>query len=197
MENNTKNRGLELYGLVLQYQRTGEERYFEELWNEVKSFAFMMGKKYANTISREDMEEMAMVCLFDCCRCIKVETNVLTYYGRILVNRYHDFYNRPRKRGNDILNNNAISLDVTYDSEDGGYLVYNPATEDDIFFIEEFYEECKLAENEVVFVDLLNFGYKQAEIMEKLKLEKNEYRRLLKNIRKKVTNNYNFGTILK
>lgn len=195
MKQMTKNRGLELNSLVMDYQRTGEEKYFEELWGEVKAFAFMKGSKYRNTISTEDMEEIAMVCLYDCCRCLKEGTNVLTYYGRILVNRYHDFYSRPRKRGNDILNSNAISLDATYENENGGYAVYNPSTEDDIFFKEDFYEECKLAENEIIFVDLLNIGYKQTEIMRKLKLEKNEYKRLLKNIRKKVLKNYDFGTI--
>lgn len=195
MKQETKNRGLELNSLVMDYQRTGEDKYFEELWGEVKAFAFMKGKKYSNTISKEDMEELAMVCLYDCCRCLKEGTNVLTYYGRVLVNRYHDFYSRPRKRGNDILNSNAMSLDTTYNDNDGEYLVFNPSSEDDIFFIEDFYEECKLAEDEIVFVDLLNIGYKQSEIMEKLKIEKVEYKKILKTIRKKIKKNYTFGTI--
>lgn len=195
MKQETKNRGLELNSLVMDYQKTGEDKYFEELWGEVKAFAFMKGKKYSNTISTEDMEELAMVCLYDCCRCLKEGTNVLTYYGKVLVNRYHDFYSRPRKRGNDILNNNAMSLDTTYNDNDGEYLVFNPSSEDDIFFIEDFYEECKLAEDEIVFVDLLNIGYKQSEIMEKLKIEKVEYKKILKNIRKKIKKNYTFGTI--
>lgn len=181
--------------VALNYQRTKEDKYFEQLWEEVKPFAFMKGKKYFNTISREDMEEIAMLCLYDCCRCIKEGTNVLTYYGKILVNRYHDFYTKPTKRGNDKLNTEALSLDITYDTNDSNYLVFNPSSEDDIFFVEDFYEECKLAEDEIVFVDLLNFGYKQSEIMEKLKLEKNQYRKILKAIRKKILNNYDFGTI--
>lgn len=194
MKQETKNRGLELNSLVMNYQKTGEDRYFEELWREVKSFAFMKGNKYRNTISVEDMEEIAMICLYDCCRCLKEGTNVLTYYGKILVNRYHDFYSRPRKRGNDILNNNSLSLDYEYENNIGFYNI-SCKVEDDIFFIEDFYEECKLAENEIVFVDLLNYGYKQAEIMEKLKIEKIEYKKLLKNIRKKIKNNYIFENV--
>ena len=194
MKQETKNRGLELNSLVMNYQKTGEDRYFEELWREVKPFAFMKGNKYRNTISVEDMEEIAMICLYDCCRCLKEGTNVLTYYGKILVNRYHDFYSRPRKRGNDILNNNSLSLDYEYENNIGFYNI-SCKVEDDIFFIEDFYEECKLAENEIVFVDLLNYGYKQAEIMEKLKIEKIEYKKLLKNIRKKVKNNYIFENV--
>ena len=194
MKQETKNRGLELNSLVMNYQKTGEDRYFEELWREVKSFAFMKGNKYRNTISVEDMEEIAMICLYDCCRCLKEGTNVLTYYGKILVNRYHDFYSRPRKRGNDILNNNSLSLDYEYENNVGFYNI-SCRVEDDIFFIEDFYEECKLAENEIVFVDLLNYGYKQAEIMEKLKIEKIEYKKLLKNIRKKIKNNYIFENV--
>ena len=46
-----------------------------------------------------------------------------------------------------------------------------------------------------MFVDLLNYGYKQAEIMEKLKIEKIEYKKLLKNIRKKIKNNYIFENV--
>lgn len=195
MMNDKISRGLELNKVAMNYQRTKEDKYFEKLWEEVKPFAFMKGKKYFNTISREDMEEIAMLCLYDCCRCIKEGTNVLTYYGQILVNRYHDFYKKPTKRGNDKLNTEALSLDITYDTNDSNYLVFNPSTEDDIFFIEDFYEECKLAEDEIVFVDLLNFGYKQSEIMERLKLEKNQYRKILKAIRKKILNNYDFGTI--
>ena len=194
MKQETKNRGLELNSLVMNYQKTGEDRYFEELWREVKSFAFMKGNKYRNTISVEDMEEIAMICLYDCCRCLKEGTNVLTYYGKILVNRYHDFYSRPRKRGNDILNNNSLSLDYEYENNVGFYNI-SCRVEDDIFFIEDFYEECKLAENEIVLVDLLNYGYKQAEIMEKLKIEKIEYKKLLKNIRKKIKNNYIYGNV--
>lgn len=197
MKQETKNRGLELNSLVMQYQRTGEDKYFEELWGKVKNFAFMQGRKYSNTISKEDMEEMAMVCLYDCCRCLKEGTNVLTYYGWVLIRRYHDFYTKPRKRGNDILNNNALSLDFEYENDGNNPGFYNTCCkiEDDIFFIEDFYEECKLAENEIVLVELLNIGYKQNEIMEKLKLEKVEYKKLLKSIRKKVKTNYTMGTI--
>lgn len=194
--NNKINRGLGLNGLVMDYQNTKDDKYFEELWDKVKPFAFKMGYKYINTISREDMEEIAMVCLYDCCRCLKEGTNVLTYYGRILINRYHDFYNKPIKRGNDKLNNEALSLDATYDNEEDSCSIFNPSSEDDIFFEEEFYEECKLARQEIIFINLLNIGYKQAEIMDKLKLEKNEYRKLLKTIRKKILKNYDFGAIL-
>lgn len=195
MMNEKISRGLELSKIAISYRNTGEDKYFEELWEEVKPFAFSQGKRYINTIDRKEMEQAALICLYDCCRCVKEDTNLLTYYGRILVNRYHDLYKKPTKRGNDRLNTEALSLDITYDTNDSNYLVFNPSTQDDIFFAEDFYEECKLAENEIIFVDLLNIGYKQTEIMEKLHLEKNEYKRILKGIRKKVTNNYNFGTI--
>lgn len=195
MKNDKMSRGLELNEIAMSYKRTGEDKYFEQLWEEVKAFAFMKGSKYRNTISAEDMEELAMICLYDCCRCLNEGTNVLTYYGRILVNRYHDFYKKPTKRGNDRLNNSAMSLDVLYDNNDNNFMVFNPYTEDDIFFIEDFYQDCKLAEEEIVIVDLLNYGYKQNEIMEKLHIEKNEYKKLLKTIKKKVLGNYNLGTI--
>ena len=196
MMNSKISRGLELSQIAMSYKITGEDKYFEELWNEVKPFAFKIGQKYINTISKENMEELAMVCLYDCCRCLKEGTNVLTYYGRILVNRYHDAHKRPRTRGNEVLNNQALSLDATYESDGGEqYIALNPSTVDDIFFIEDFYEECKLGEQEIIFVDLLNIGYKQTEIMEKLKMEKTEYKKMLKGIRKKVMKNYDFGTI--
>lgn len=192
---NINNKGLGLNKLVLDYRNTGEEKYFEELWLNVKPFAFKQGAKYKNTISNEEMEQIAMICLFDCCRYIKEETNVLTYYGKILINRYYDFYNRPKKRGNDKLNMEALSLDFTYDNDGDLYSIYNPSTEDDIFFKEDFYEECKLAANEIALVELLSIGYKQAEIREKLNLEKKDYKRIMKHIRKKVLSNYDFGTI--
>lgn len=196
MMNNKICRGLELNKVAMSYKITGDEKYFEELWNEVKPFAFKLGQKYINTINREEMEQLAMLCLYDCCRCLKEGTNVLTYYGRVLVNRYHDAYKRPKTRGNDILNNQALSLDATYESNDGSRcLVLAPSSKDDIFIIEDFYEECKLGEQEIIFVDLLNIGYKQTEIMEKLKMEKKEYKKMLKGIRKKILKNYNFGTI--
>lgn len=195
MKNDKMSRGLELNELAMSYRRTGEDKYFEELWKAVEPFAFMKGKKYSNTISREDMKELAMVGLYDCCRCIKEGTNLLTYYGMVLVNRYHDFYKKPTKRGNDKLNSSALSLDTMFEDGDTNYMVFNPSTEDDIFFVEDFYQECKLAEEEIVFVDLLNYGYKQTEIMERLHLEKTEYRKILKTIRKKVLGNYDFGTI--
>ena len=87
-------------------------------------------------------------------------------------------------------------IDAVHEYENNiGFYNISCKVEDDIFFIEDFYEECKLAENEIVFVDLLNYGYKQAEIMEKLKIEKIEYKKLLKNIRKKIKNNYIFENV--
>lgn len=195
MKNDKMSRGLELNEIAMSYRRTGEDKYFEQLWKEVEAFAFMKGSKYSNTINKEDMKELAMVSLYDCCRCLKEGTNLLTYYGRVLVNRYHDFYKKPTKRGNDKLNTSALSLDTMYEEGDTNYMVFNPSTEDDIFFIEDFYQECKLAEEEIVFVDLLNYGYKQTEIMERLHIEKTEYKKILKTIRKKVLGNYDFGTI--
>ena len=50
MKQDIKNRGLELNGLVMNYQKTGDEKYFEELWNEVKPFAFKMGNKYGRVL---------------------------------------------------------------------------------------------------------------------------------------------------
>jgi DNA-directed RNA polymerase specialized sigma24 family protein len=189
------NKGLGLNKLVLEYRNTKEDKYFEELWSEVKPFAFKMGEKYINKIGVEDMEEIAMVCLFDCCRYIKENTNVLTYYGKILINRYYDFYHANDKRGNDKLNNEALSLDATRDNNGSQYSIYNPSTEDDIFILEDFYTECKLLEREITIVNLLNIGYKQREIKEKLKMSQGTYNRLIKNIRKKILENYNFGTI--
>lgn len=193
MKNNeTKNRGLELNEVALEYQKTREDALFNYLWQEVEAFAYMKGKKYYNTISREDMKELAMICLMDCCRCVKEGTNLLTYYGSCLVNRYHDFYVRPSKRGNDKLNSEALSLDYEYES---GGTILTPAVEDDYFNKEEFYNSCKLLETEIQIVELLDYGYKKQEIMEKLKLEKNEYKRIIKAVKSKVTSNWITGTI--
>lgn len=190
--NETKNRGLELNELVMSYQRTGEDKYFEQLWNEVEAFAYSKGSKYNNTISKEDMRELAMVSLYDCCRCLKEGTNVLTYYGRVLVNRYHDFYKKPKARGNDKLNNEVASLDLEY--EDGG-AVYIAAAEDDYFNIDFLCNECRLIGLEAQIVELLDFGYKKSEIIKKLKIQKADYKRTIKSIRDKVGKYYEFGTI--
>lgn len=185
---NTNNRGLELNDLVMNYRNTGEEKYFEQLWEEVKPFAFKMGYKYRNTIGVEEMEQIAMICLFDCCRYIKERTNVLTYYGKILVNRYYDYYNAPKKRGNEKINKEAVSLD----NED---MVYNPAKEDDIFIVEDFYQQCKLGEQEITLIELLATGYKQREIIKMLDLEVKDYKRIMKKVKNKIKLNYDFGTI--
>lgn len=190
-----KSRGLELNGLVMKYRETKEDKYFEELWNKVEPFAFKIAEKYRGMISNENIRELAMVCLFDCCRKhIKEGTNVLTYYGKALRQRYYDFYNIPKTRGNDKLNNEALSLDVSYEDENN-YYVANVNIKDDVFFIEDFYEECKLAKNEVILVDLLNIGYKRTEIMGQLKLTSNQYRRIITKVRNKVLDNYDFTTI--
>lgn len=190
--NETRNRGLELNGLVMKYQQTGEDKYFEELWKEVESFAYYKGSKYNNTISKEDMKELAMVSLYDCCRCLKEGTNVLTYYGNVLVNRYHDFYKKPTKRGNDKLNTEALSLDMEY--EDGG-AIYTATTEDSYFSIEYLSSECKLLDAEVQLVQLLDYGYKKSEIIQKLKIQSNEYKRLLRSVKSKVRSYYELETI--
>lgn len=192
---NTINRGLELNELVMNYRNTGDERYFEELWSRVKPFAFKMGTKYKNTIALEEMEQIAMICLFDCCRYIKEGTNVLTYYGRILINRYYDEYNAPKKRGNVKLNKEALSLDSTYEDNENSALRNNPGVEDDIFIVEDFYKQCKLLDNEIIFVELLAMGYRQKDIIKKLNIEQKDYKRVMKNLRKKIRNNYDFGTI--
>ena len=189
------NVGLGLYKLVLDYKNTKEDKYFEELWSKVKPFAFKMGEKYINKIGAEDMEEIAMVCLFDCCRYIKPNTNVLTYYGKILINRYYDSYHQNEKRANDKLNNEALSLDASRDTDNGAYRIFNPSTEDDIFFEEDFYKECKLSEREITVVRLLNMGYKHKEIREKIKTSQCYFHHILTNIKKKIKENYDFGTI--
>lgn len=198
--NETKNRGLELNDLAMKYQETKEDRYFNELWNEVEAFAYSKGSKYNNTISKEDMKELAMVSLYDCCRCLKEGTNVLTYYGSVLVNRYHDFYKRPRTRGNDKINNEALSLDMEY--EDGG-TIYTATVEDDYFSREHFYDECKLLDLEAQMVELLYCGYKKNEIIKMLGLQNNVlgkrpeliYKQILKSVRGKVNKYYEIGTI--
>lgn len=192
---NTNSRGLELNNLVLEYKNTGDEKYFEELWSAVKPFAFKMGRKYRNGIENEEMEQIALICLFDCCRYIKEGTNVLTFYGKILINRYYDQYNKVGKRGNDLINKQALSLDATLDNEGHEYKILNPATEDDIFFKEDFYKQCDLAKDEILFVELLNLGYKQREIKEQLDLKEFDRRRLIRSIRKKVKENYILGTM--
>lgn len=192
---NTNNRGLELNNLILGFKNTGDEKYFEELWREVKPFAFKMGTKYKNAIENDEMEQIALICLFDCCKHIKEGTNVLTYYGKVLVHRYYDYYHRPSKRGNDKLNKEMLSLDMTLDNNGSEYTMINPSTEDDIFFIEDFYRQCELAKNEIAFIELLRIGYKQVEIVQKLHLTENDRKRTIKNIRKKILKNYDFGTI--
>jgi DNA-directed RNA polymerase specialized sigma24 family protein len=197
MMSETKNRGLELNEVAINYRNTGDERYFEKLWEEVKPFAYMKGKKYYNTISKKDMTELAMVCLYDCCRCIKEGTNVLTYYGRVLVNRYHDFYKKPKTRGNDILNNEALSLDYEYNEEGNTSAFYNMVskTEDDYFDKEDFYKECQLVGVEITICELLDYGYKQTEILNKLNIQRKEYKSLIKTIQDKIEKYHDFGTI--
>lgn len=197
MMSETKNRGLELNEVAINYRNTGDERYFEQLWEEVKPFAYMKGKKYYNTISKEDMTELAMVCLYDCCRCIKEGTNVLTYYGRVLVNRYHDFYKKPKTRGNDILNNEALSLDYEYNEEGNTSAFYNMVskTEDDYFDKDDFYKECQLVGVEITICELLDYGYKQTDILNKLNIQRKEYKSLVKTIQDKIEKYHDFGTI--
>lgn len=196
MMNDKISGGLELNKLAMEYKSSNNERSFEILWEKVKPFAFKMAYKYRNSIEEEEIEQIAMICLFDCCRYIKDQTNLLTFYGKILINRLYDVYNAPKKRGNDKLNKEAYSLDLTYDNNGNEYSAYNPAVEDDIFFKEDFYKQCKLADNEITLVELLSIGYKQKEIKEELHIYNQQYKRLLNNIRNKVLDNY-YGTILK
>lgn len=194
MKNTITNRGLELIELVKYYKELGDERYFEELWSRVKPFAFKMGHKYKGMISIEEMEQTALICLFDCCRYIKEDCNVLTYYGKILLNRYYDITHPYRKKPGEKINREAFSLDATYEDDSSNY-VLNASMEDDIFIIEDFYKHCKLVRDEIAMAELLNMGYKKKDIIEKLEIEAKDYKRIRKNLLGKVKSNYDFETI--
>ena len=55
-----------------------------------------------------------------------------------------------------------------------------------MFNKKEFYEEYNLQKQEIMLVELLDYGYKKAEIARLLKLKLKEYDQLLNGIRYKI-----------
>lgn len=173
-----------LGGLVKKYQETGEEKYFEQLWELVKPFGIMIARKYPS-IPFEEREPLAMHCLWDCCKTFKEGKNLLTLYGTVLGNRMYDFWGKKMQTQKYKINSEAASLDKLKEDVN-----FQPAAEVDNFNIELFYYECKLIGIELKIVALINEGYRKTEILKKLKLKSEEYNELLEIIKEKVRNNY-------
>ena len=87
--NENNNGGLEV--LVKEYQNTGDEYLFVEIWNEVKPFCIKMAQKYPS-IPYEDRISIGMECLWECCKNLDNKHKLLTLYGRVYANRLLDMF---------------------------------------------------------------------------------------------------------
>lgn len=184
LKENVDYKGLWLNDLVSKYNETNEERYFNELWSKVKPFSIMKAKRYPS-IEFDDIISNSMECLWIALNTIKKDSNLLTYYGKILESRFFDIYNKKMQSKKYKMNSEALSIDSL--KEDLGY---EPSIDDIPFSLELFEYECKLAGIEITIVELVNAGFKQREIINKLKLTKEGYSNLLNNIKTKIRNNY-------
>lgn len=185
MNNEMNQGGSALLDLVEKYNSTNDDMYFNQLWEEVKAFSFMISKKY-HEIEFEDKISIAQEVLWNCCKKLKEGKNLLTLYGTALNNRYYDTWAKKMQRDNFKLNDTAASLDQMFED-----INYQPAVEQDMFSIEMFLYEAKLTKLETDLCILLYEGYKRAEIMNKLNMKNSgQYNRLMEKLRNKVNINY-------
>lgn len=185
MNNEMNQGGSALLDLVEKYNSTNDDVYFNQLWEEVKAFSFMISKKY-HEIEFEDKISIAQEVLWNCCKKLKEGKNLLTLYGTALNNRYYDTWAKKMQRDNFKLNDTAASLDQMFED-----INYQPAVEQDMFSIEMFLYEAKLTKLETALCILLYEGYKRAEIMNKLNMKNSgQYNRLMEKLRNKVNINY-------
>lgn len=185
MNNETNQGGSALLDLVEMYNSTNNEMYFNQLWEEVKAFSFMISKKY-HEIEYEDKISIAQEVLWNCCNKLKEGKNLLTLYGTALNNRYYDTWAKKMQRDNFKLNDTAASLDQMFEDTN-----YQPSFEQDLFNIEMFIYESRLTELEATLCILLHQGYKRSEIMNKLSMKNSgQYNRLLQKLRNKINVNY-------
>lgn len=184
LKNENINKGLELNSLISLYKQTREDKYFNKLWDNVKSFAIMKGKRYPS-IEFDDIISNSMECLWISLNNIKEGNNLLTYYGRILENRFYDIFNKKMQSKKYKMNSQSLSLEDL--KEDVGY---EPAKLDDTFNLEMFEYECKLIGIELTIVELIYTGFKQNEIIKKLEIDRKLYKNLLEEIKNKIKVNY-------
>lgn len=184
LKNENINKGLELNGLISLYKETREDKYFNRLWDNVKSFAIMKGKRYPS-IEFDDIISNSMECLWISLNNIKEGNNLLTYYGRILENRFYDIFNKKMQSKKYKMNSQSLSLEDL--KEDVGY---EPGKLDDTFNLEMFEYECKLIGIELTIVELIYTGFKQNEIIKKLEIDRKIYKNLLEEIKNKIKVNY-------
>lgn len=172
---------LKLQNLVIAYQRTNDDYYLTELWNEVKPFSIKITNKYYNA-SKDDKESLSLECLWKVCKTIKPNTNFLTYYGTVLNNRCYDCFVKQANTNNRKVLNEAYSLDKL--KED---LNFDPGYDQENFNLNFFFEQCKLTEQESTLCALFYMGYKRVDIVNRLKLiKKNEYIGILASLRDKI-----------
>lgn len=180
----------ELEEIVKDFKETGDEKYFNELWDGVKAFAIMLIKKYEN-VAFEDKLIVAMECLWDCCggrnekTAVKEGKNILTYYGNILNRRLCDEFQKKLNAQKNKINETALSLEELQEDQ-----YYQPKANIDDFSISLFMDDCKLYGIEVTLVALINEGYTKTEILKRLKLRSEEYNQLLETIKSKIRSNY-------
>lgn len=185
MNNEMNQGGYDLLSLVALYNETEDERYFSQLWEEVKAFSFTISKKYYE-ISIEDKESVSKECLWNCCKTLKPGTNLLTMYGTVLNHRFYDMWAKKMQRDNYKMNANAMSLDQMYED-----VRFEPRSPEREFSLEMFIYECQLSELEAVLCTLLYQGYKRADIMKVMNLTNSgQYNRLINKLREKVNKNY-------
>lgn len=179
-----------LESLAEEFIKTGDETYFNLLWEGVKPFSIKMGKKFM-TIPYEDKESIAMEVLFRCVSKLQNNTGfdfkkgkLLTYYGRALYGEFICWLEKCNTYKQKV-NTEAYSLEKM--EEDIGYI---PATAKDNFNMNIFLSDCQLLDIEAKFILLLDEGYNKREIMARMKLKKDDYNSLLDTVREKIRNNY-------
>jgi len=186
MVNNEGNgfKGISLEELTEEFLKTGDEEYFNILWERVKPFSIRIGNKFM-TIPYEDKESIAMEVLFRCIpKLQKGKGKLLTYYGFALTGEYICCLEKGNTYKQKI-NSEAYSLEKM--EEDVGYI---PSATQDDFNINLFLEDCNLLGIEIKMVLLIDEGYKKKEIMKMLKLKNEDYNNIHNTIKEKIKNNY-------
>lgn len=177
--------GNTLTELVEKYNSTNNEIYFNQLWEQVKAFSFMITNRY-NDVEYDEKISISQEVLWKCCKKLKKGKNLLTLYGTALKNRFYDEWAKRRQTQKYRINSTAMSLDQLYEE-----VKFEPAEHMDIFNIEMFIDESKLTGMETDLCILLYEGFKRSEIMNKLNMTNNgQYNRLIKIVRNKVKINY-------
>lgn len=168
--------------MALTYRNTKNDRIFEELWLSVEKFAFKQATKYRYALGYEDTKQILMTTLFKCCMNVKEDCNLLTYYGNAIINQCMYQYDKRYRQKHVAIEAGFISMDEKFeDGEEKHQVECDP-----VFNVSLFTYSYGLQGVESEIVNLLNQGYTQFEIRQKLHMGHPRFRKILNNIKNKI-----------